>query len=421
MDTRPVPGDGAPSAGGGSPLLSALAVVLAWRRVIIAVTAGFVLVALVYSILAKPTYVVRSSLLPKQEESGVMGLSSLVANQFGALAGGLSGITSDSDVLVTILESDEIRDRIIERLDLVRALRIKAKTPERARELAQQRLQKLVSVDLTRRSSIFLEVRAPTAVLAADIANGYFEELDRMNREFAFTSAKQTRIFIEQRLAETRDSLSAGQIRLENFQREHGMVALDEQAKAEVEVVAKLEAELIGMEAQLEVQRQYSTRAFSKTRELEHRIGALRTRLGHIATGAPEGDSGDDRLLISFNRLPSLGRQLADLMLGIKTHQAVFTLLTTQYQQARIDEARDIPTIQVLDKARPPATRDTPRRKKNVMVGLATGLGLGLALAFGLEYLHRTLGAIPGASPEVRRQVGPLLSRVVERLEALRS
>ncbi|MDZ4804167.1 MAG: Wzz/FepE/Etk N-terminal domain-containing protein [Candidatus Eisenbacteria bacterium] len=405
-----------------SPLLEALAVVLAWKRVVIAFAAGVLAVTLVFSILAKPVYLARASLLPKQDGDNVMGLTSLVANQFGALAGGLSGITSDADVLISILESEQIRDRVIDRLSLIDALRIKAKTPERARELAHERLMKLVSTDLTRRSSIFLTARAPSAELAASIANAYFEELDRLNQEFAFTSARQTRQFIGQRLAETRDSLTVAQTRLEIFQRQHGMVALDEQAKAEVEVVSKLEAELIGMEAQLEVQRNYSTGAFSGTRHLEQRISALRNRVTELVSGdAPESPTRRTGLLISFARIPGLGRQLADLTLTIKTQQAVFTLLTTQYQQAKIEEARDIPTIQVLDRARPPVTRDSPRRKKNMMAGFAVGLGGGLLIAFGLEYLYRTMARIPGASAEVQGRVGPGFRRLESWLAALRS
>ncbi|HEX7877957.1 MAG TPA: hypothetical protein VF720_01030, partial [Candidatus Eisenbacteria bacterium] len=311
METPPTSGPIAAPGARTWPLLETLAIILAWRRVVIAFAAGVLLVTLVYSLVAKPVFLVRSSLLPKQEETGMMGLSSLVANQFGALAGGISGITSDTDVLMSILESDEIRDRVINRLDLVRVLKIKAKTPARAREMAQERLQRLVRVDLTRRSSIFLEARAPTAQLAADIAAAYFEELDNLNQEFAFTSARQTRMFIEKRLAETRDTLSVAQTRLEDFQREHGMVSLDEQAKAEVEVVSKLEAELITMEAQLEVQRQYSTGSFSGTRELQFKIAALKNRLAQILGGdAPSASEPRSSLMISFRRMPGLGRQL---------------------------------------------------------------------------------------------------------------
>jgi len=179
---------------------------------------------------------------------------------------------------------------------------------------------------------------------------------------------------------------------------------------------------LIGMEAKLEVQKNYSTGAFSGTRQLEQQIAALRNRISMIAgaggTEMPERGSG---LLITFARMPGLGRQLADLLLTIKTQQAVFTLLTTQFQQAKIEEARDIPTIQVLDRARPPVTRDSPRRKKNMMAGFAVGVGGGILLAFGLQYLYRTMARIPKASPEVQGRVGPGFRQLEIWLARLRS
>jgi tyrosine-protein kinase Etk/Wzc len=430
METIPAPLEAAeltrqrppspPAPGGRSPFLEALVILLSWRRVIIAVTVGVLAVVLVYSIVAKPVYVAQSSLLPKQEASELMGLSSILSSQFGALAaGGVAGSTSSTDVLMMILESNYLKDRIIDRFDLIRTLKIKGKTPEHQRELARVRLGKMVKVSLTRRFSIFLEVRAADPKLAADIANAYFEELDRLNQEFEFTSARQTRTFIEQRLAETRDSLSIGQARLEQFQKQHGMIALDEQAKAELEVAAKLEGELIAMEAQLQVMRQYSTGAFSKTRELEHKIGAMRSQLSGMAGSGSDAERAPGSLFISFSRMPGLGRQLADLMLDVKTQEAVFMLLTTQYHQAKIEEARDIPTIQVLDRAVPPVGRDSPRRKQNVLIGLVVGLGGGILLAFALEYLDRALKGSSGL--RMKKQVGPGLVRLENWLAGLKA
>jgi tyrosine-protein kinase Etk/Wzc len=403
---------GAPEPIGGnrSPLIDALTVLISWRRVVFACVGAVLLVTLIFTLFARPVYLVRVSLLPKQEDTGLMGISNLVANQFGAIAGGMT-TTSSTDILVTILESNHMRDRVIERLNLVKVFKVKAKKPERALELAEAKLEKIVSVNLTRRFSIFLEVRAATPQLAADIANAYFDELEKLNREFAFTSARQTRVFIEERLAEARDSLMVSQTKLEEFQRQHGMVSLDDQAKAEVEVASKLEAELMAAEAQLEVQRRYSTGAFSKTRELEFKVTAMKNQLAGIAGSSdPEAARTPGRFLISFSRMPELGRQLGNLMLDVKTQQAIYTLMNTQYQQAKIDEARDIPTIQVLDRARPPQYRDSPRRKQNMVVGLAAGLGLGILLAFLLEYLERALKGSSGA--RMKRQVGPGLTRL---------
>ena len=400
-------------------MLEAASIAAGWRRVIVGFTAGATLVALVYALVARPVYSARSSLLPRQQEGELAGLSALVSNQLGAFAGSIAGVTSSTDVLMTILESRHLRERLVDRLDLVRTLNARGRTPERAREAALDRLERMTRIGLTKRLSIFVEVKAPTAKLAADIANGYFDELDRLNQELAFTSARQTRTFIEKRLAETRDSLSVSQVRLEDFQRTHRMVAIDEQARAAVEVASRLQAELISLEAQLEVMKRYSTGAYSRTRELEHRVAALRGRLGSLA-GA-EGAAGTtepDPLMISFSEIPGLGRRLADLMLEVKTQQAVFTLLVTQYQQSKIDEARDVPTIQVLDQATPPVFRSAPRRRSLVMSGFLGGLSAGLLLAFAFEYLGRALSGPSGAA--LKQRLGAPALRLEAWLERAR-
>lgn len=393
-------------------LLEALGIVVAWRRVVLAFAAGVVAVTLVYSLLAPPTFVARATLLPQQENGELGSLSNLMAGQFGVLAAGLTGVTTSTDILMTLLESRTLKEQVIERLDLEKEFRIRGKTPEARREATLGRLARMTRSGLSKRLSVFVEARASSAKLAADIANAHLEELDRLNQEFSLEAARQKRVFVEGRLAETRDSLRVAQVQLEEFQRRHGMISMDDQARAAVEVAARLQGELLSLETQLEVQRRYSSGSFSRTRDLQYRIDALKNRLRNVSGdgGAGGGISPADPFK-SFSEMPGLGRQLADLMLAVKTQETVFTLLTSQYQQSRIDEARDTPTVQVLDRAVPPAFRDTPRRKKNVVVGLFAGLAGGVLLAFGLEYLRGALQREAGGEP-LRRLAGPAARRV---------
>ncbi|TPW05571.1 MAG: lipopolysaccharide biosynthesis protein, partial [bacterium] len=165
--------------------------------------------------------------------------------------------------------------------------------------------------------------------------------------------------------------------------------------------------ELISLEAQLEVQRRYSGGGNSKTRDLEYRVVALRNRMQDLMTGST--DNADGGMLRSFSEMPGLGRMLADLMIEAKTHEAVYTLLSAQYQQSRIEEARNSPTVQVLDRASPPPFRDTPRRKLNLIIGLVIGVGGGCLLAFALEYVERSLTR-PGMSEVLPRLGRPWTS-----------
>jgi uncharacterized protein involved in exopolysaccharide biosynthesis len=402
-------------------LAEVIAILATWRRAIVAFAGGVLLVTILVTLFARPTFVARTTLMPQEEKTEFGNLSSLVATQFGSFAGGLVGITTSTDILMTIAESRRLRERVIERLGLEDALGIKGKTPAARRENALARLSRMVSLTLSKRLSIVVDVRAPSAELASGIANTYVEELDRLNQELSLESVRQRREFLEARIHEARDSLATSQERLELFQQRHGMIALDEQAKAAVEVAARLQGELLSLEAQLEVQRRYSSSGFSRTRDLEYRVAAVRSRLRELMGGSSAGRSADtgSGVVRSFSELPGLGRQLADHLLEAKTYEAVYTLLAAQYQQSRIEEARNTPTVQVLDKAMPPPFRDTPRRKMNLLVGLMTGVGGGCLLAMALEYLYRTVRR-PGM-PEILARLGWPFRGLAAGLDRLRA
>ena len=51
-----------------------------------------------------------------------------------------------------------------------------------------------------------------------------------------------------------------------------------------------------------------------------------------------------------------------DLLRKTKTDEAVYELLTKQYEIARIQEAREVPTAQVLDPAVVPGKKSSPHR-----------------------------------------------------------
>jgi hypothetical protein len=281
--------------------------------------------------------------------------------------------------------------------------------------VALARLERMITLGMTKRLSIFVEVAAPTPQLAADLANGCFEELDRLNQDFSLQSARQRRRFFEVRLKESADSLGTAQARLVDFQR-GGDDRDGEQAKAAV-AAARLRAS-DQPESQPKCSRSTSPAPFPAA-ELQYRITALKNRLGELSGQRVVSGRDTSGTFIPLRQMPGLGSELARLMLAVKTQEAVFGLLTAEFQQARIDEARDVPTVQVLDPARPPVFRAAPRRKQSLLAGLLAGFGGGLLLAFGCEYLER---ALAGASGERLRGLGgPGVGRVEAWLRRLRS
>jgi uncharacterized protein involved in exopolysaccharide biosynthesis len=90
--------------------------------------------------------------------------------------------------------------------------------------------------------------------------------------------------------------------------------------------------------------------------------------------------------------VPDLALQYGRLLRELKVQETLYALLTSQYEQAKITEARDTPTVQVLD---PPVPADKQSKPRPVLytalAGLA-GLCLATILAYALELRARTAG-----------------------------
>ena len=79
--------------------------------------------------------------------------------------------------------------------------------------------------------------------------------------------------------------------------------------------------------------------------------------------------------------LPASGLDLARLYRDARTLEQVFAVLTAQYEQSRIDEVRDTPTIEVLDRAAPPEKKSRPSRSLMVVAAFLLSLGMGVGYA----------------------------------------
>ena len=73
--------------------------------------------------------------------------------------------------------------------------------------------------------------------------------------------------------------------------------------------------------------------------------------------------------LLAFGEVPELGKQLSDLYRDVKIQNEVYLMLQQQYYQEKIQENRDLPTVEVLDEAIPPLKASSPRVIFSTIVG----------------------------------------------------
>jgi len=315
-------------------------------RVVVAAPLAAALVALGCSYLVKPTFTARTSFLPPQQPNAAAGtLASL-----GALAG-LAGPTRNSgDQYVAFVQSRTIADRLIERFDL------KTAYEEKLAHDARLKLADNTRVSLGRKDGVItLEVDDHDPARAAALASAYLDELKILTANLTLTEAKQRRVFFEDQLKQVRAKLDAAQAALQGTGL--SVAAIKAEPKAAVDSLAKMKAELTAAEVRLQVLRSSLAESAPEVRQQLAAVGQLRgevSRLGQTETSPSGGYVGAYR--------------------EFKYQEALFDLISRQYEVARVDESRDGGQLQILDAAQLPERKSKPRRSVFMMIGFGLGL-----------------------------------------------
>lgn len=365
-------------------LLDYLSVLKKHRKIMGWVIFVTTLSALIYSLVAPKIYQAAGTLLPPMDRRDSMALA-LDVSKLSQFAG-ISTPTSTTDIFMSMLKSRTMADAIIDKFDLIKLYK------KKDHESARKRLQSDTKITLSKEKMITVSVEAPSPQLAADIANYYLEYLDTLNRTVTITSAHKNKLFIEQRLTDTKTNLVKLEDLVQNFQTKHKTISIEAQAKTAIEAVAQLQAKLTAAEIQLQVMQSYLSPDNPDVIKMELQIKEMEKQISKMEYGknttAGDTNSTFNPLNPAFVKMPGLGLDLARLIREVKTQEALYTLLVSQYEQAKIQESRDTPTVVVLDKAVLPERKIKPKILINIMLALVASAFISIFLAFFLDHLQ---------------------------------
>jgi uncharacterized protein involved in exopolysaccharide biosynthesis len=311
-------------------------------------------------------------------------MSGMAASQLtgglGGIAGGFLGLKSPADLWVGILKSQTVRDGIVTRFDLMNAFKVPTLEDARAA------LNATVTVTKSKEDIISITVEDKNPEQAARLANAFVEELDKVNKRVVMSAGGRMRIFVEKRLTDGKAELAKLEEAVKAFQEKNGAVKLDDQSKAIIETIGKVKGQLMAKEVELQTFLSYATPNNPQAEILKSQIEELRGGMQELE----EGKIGDRRaskgLFIPTAKMPHLALQYARLLRDMKVHETLDTLLTQQYEMSRIQEAKDSPTVQVLDLAKAPESRTKPKRTQIVILSVFSAAFVAAFLAFFIEF-----------------------------------
>jgi uncharacterized protein involved in exopolysaccharide biosynthesis len=410
------------------------------RRMLARVAAISLLVSLGIAFTIPKRYKSSTSIMPpEQQNSNALMLAALASHapnlgSIGSLASGLLGGHSSTALFINLLQSGTVSGHLIDRFDLQHVYHNRYRV-DTAKHLA--RCTKIT--DDKKSGVITIEVEDESPVRARDLAQGYLDELNKLVTQTNVSSAHQERVFIEQRLKVVQADLEQAQVALSEYSSKTGTIEIGDQARAMMEGGSRVQAELLIEQSTLESLRQMYGDDNVRVREAEARIATLQRGLKQITGAAAEvqgggnsvpgggdaasGDAasapdGTDDLYPSLRQLPRLAVPYADLYRRVKAQEAAFELLTQQYELARIEEARDVPAVSVIDAPGIPEKKSFPPRL--LLTALLTFLSMVTAAALILfrDYWSRVESGDPRKS--LAEEILPVLRRRFQRIFFLR-
>jgi len=316
-------------------------------------------------------------LMPPESQSETLGMLAAAAGSAGAaalsgIAGDLLGVKSSGALFVGILGSDTVQDRLIEEFHLMDVYG-DSKIEDARRDLTER-----TDVSEDRKSGIVsIAVTDHDPKRAAAMAQAYVAKLNLLVAEVSTSSARRERLFLEERLQKVQADLSSAENNFSDFASKNTAIDIPEQGKAMVNAAAILQGQLIAAQAELSGLQQIYADNNVRVRAAAANVGELQKKLEEIGGGGTQADpQGDSSLYPSIRKLPLLGVPYADLYRQTKVQETVYELLTQQYELAKVQEAKEIPTVKVLDAAMVPTKKSFPPR--SVIIALGTMLGITL-------------------------------------------
>ena len=322
---------------------------------------------------------------PQKDSSMASAMMGSLPGGLGSLAGGFLGMKSPADLWVGILDSQSVRDAVIERFKL------KERFEQESIEDTREKLDKAIEIAKSDSEIISISVEDADPEKAAQIANAFVEELDKVNQAVVVTGGKRSRMFLDKRLVIAKADLAEAEDKLRAFQEKNKAIKLDDQARVIIESIGVVKGQLIAKEVEYETLLSYASRTNPQAELLKTQVDEFKKKLAELEDGSQAGTGGPvhDDIFIPTSRLPDISLQFARLFRDAKVQETLFELLTQQYELSRLQEAKDSPVVQVLDAAKVPEEETKPKKPLIVLAATFTSVFLGVMLAFFKEYVEK--------------------------------
>lgn len=368
-----------------SALWEFLELCYSWRKLISITTGVFAVLSVVMALLLPNKYEGSASVLPSQKSAllnmmgtGVSSTVSNLAQKFGSLVGGSETQIGSGFSYLAILNSRDAMSQVVKKFDLFKVYSIK----DSMMDQAINELRGNSDFELDKFGAVIVRVYDKSPKRAAAMANYFVDLLNDINANLSSEDARNLRIVVQARYEKNLSDLRAEEDSMKVFQEKYGVFSLPEQAKASVVVGAELESQMILAQVKLSVlAKQFGPEA-PEIITAQQQIAALRQKIADLKSGRDLMGNESAGVFVPFKEVPGKAMRYLQLYTNVEIQTKLLEVIYPMYEQAKLEEARETPTVLVLDRAVPPEKKSYPLRGLIVISGIV--LGFVLSVFFGL-------------------------------------
>lgn len=348
------------------------------------ITAG----ATAYALLAPKWYKSTASVLPAEKNdllSTLSGISSL-AKGFSASKGlaALTGQNSETDRYMAILMSATVTDDIIKKFDLRKEYDLEDDYYEKVVKEWQSNFE----LEIADEGNLTITVFDKDPKKAANIANYLVDRLNEINTKLSVSNAKSNREFVEKRYTQNVKDINDLEDSMRNFQQKYGVIAVPEQLEATVKSMSAIYADMYKKEIEFNVLKQTYGADHPVTSTAKIELNELQKKINALNAGT-DASQKDVKLLIPFKQAPELGNEYLKIYRNLEIQYKILEFVQPLYEQAKVEEARNTPSVLVLDKAGPADRKAKPKGSLYAAVGFVSSLLVGLFIVFFIELFSK--------------------------------
>lgn len=368
----------------GSTLFDVIEILVKYRKFLFLFVFLVTASATLYAILSPKWYKSTASVFPAERNDLLSGLSGLSNLAKGFAGGGslaaLTGANTESDKYIAILKSGTLTNDVIKKFDLIKEYDREGDYYDKVVSDWEDNLE----LEVQDEGNLTISVYSKDPSKAADLANYLVEKLNEINTKLSVINAKANREFVEKRYLQNMADINNLENSMRSFQEKYGVIAIPEQLEATVKSMSEIYVQLYKKEIEINVMNQTYGKDHPLTITTEIELSELRKKIDMLNKGT-DASQKDVKLLIPFKQAPELGNEYLKIYRNLEIQYKILEFVQPLYEQAKVEEARNTPSVVVLDFAGPAERKAKPKILLYLLLSFVISFSVSLLLVMIFE------------------------------------